>query len=331
MSAPLRWGYLGASRIGRRSLAPAMRAAGQTLHAVAARDLGRAEAFAGEFGFRRAYAGYEAVLDDRDVDAVYIALTNDRHVSWAVAALAAGKHVLCEKPLALNAHEVAQMIVAAKASGRLLAEAFGYRFNPQILRLREVLASGVLGDLVSAHVSFGATLPQEDFRWSAALGGGAMYDLGCYCVDLLRLVAGAEPARVAAFRQMRGDVDAATAGLLEFPSGMLGHFSCSFAAARSQHLAVAGRDGALTLDWPIAPREPRVTLRVSDRVETFGPGDPYRGMVAHFAAAARGEVPPAYPLSYSLAQARALDALFEAGRTRAVVVLPTERKEGVLF
>ena len=323
MNAPLRWGYLGASRIGRRALAPAMLDAGQTLRAVAARDLARAEAFAGEFGFRRAYGSYAALLDDRDVDAVYIALTNDRHIQWVLAALAAGKHVLCEKPLALNAGEVACMIAAAAASGRLLAEAFGYRFNPQILRLREVLASGVLGDPVSAHVSFGATLPPEDFRWSAALGGGALYDLGCYCVDLLRTVAGAEPVGVAAFHHMRGDVDASTAGILEFPSGMLGNFSCSFAAARSQHLAVAAQHGALTLDWPIAPREPRVTLRVNDRVENFGPGDPYRAMVAHFAAAARGDMPPEYPLSHSLAQARTLDALFEAGRTRSVVALPT--------
>jgi len=322
MTAPLRWGYLGASRIGRRALAPAMRDAGHTLHAVAARDVIRATAFAGEFGFRRTHDDYAALLADAEVDAVYIALTNDRHLAWVRAALEAGKHVLCEKPLALDAGEVAQMIAAATANGRLVAEAFGYRFNLQMLRLAEVLASGVLGKVVSAHVSFGATLPNGDFRWSAALGGGALYDLGCYCVDLLRVVAGAEPVRVAAFQNMRGGVDATTSGVLEFPSGMQGNFSCSFTASRSQHLAIAGTDAELTLDWPIAPREPRVTLLVNDRVETFGPSDPYRGMVEHFAAAVRGDAPPAYPLSRSLAQARALDALFAAAQTRSVVTLP---------
>ncbi len=204
---PLRWGFLGASRIGRRALGPAVQAAGHVLHAVAARDLPRARAFADAFSAPRAYGDYAALIDDPEVDAVYIALTNDVHLPWTLRALAAGKHVLCEKPLAMNAAEVAQMVAAEQASGCRVLEAFAYRFNLPVLRLQDVVRSGVLGEVVSAHVSFGATMPDEDFRWIAPLGGGALYDVGCYCVDLLRLVTGDEPARVTAFQKTRDGVD----------------------------------------------------------------------------------------------------------------------------
>ena len=313
MSQPLRWGFLGASRIGRKALAPAVQAAGQILHGVAARDPARAEEFAGTFK-ANAYADYAGLLDDADIDAVYIALTNDRHLPWVLRALEAGKHVLCEKPLAMNAGEVEQMIEAEAASGRLVAEAFAYRFNRQIVRLTEILASGELGRIVSAQVTFGNTMDPSDFRWHASLGGGALYDIGCYCTDLLRLIAGAEPTAVAAFQRMQGDVDATFAAALTFPAGIQGQFNCSFASARRQNLAVLGTDAMLTIDWPFAPRELAVALRVNDRLETFGPSEPYRDMVAHFADAAMGLVRPWYPSRTSLAQAQSMDALFASAR-----------------
>ena len=317
----MRWGFLGASRIGRRALAPAVLESGHTLHGVAARDVERARDFAQAFGGARAYGGYDALIDDPAIDAIYFALTNDAHVHWTIRALHAGKHVLCEKPLAMNAAEVARMLEAEQASGRMVLEAFAYRFNAQMERLAEVLRAGEVGRVIAAHVSFGAPMPDDDFRWTGALGGGALYDIGCYCLDLLRLVLAAEPVHVVATAKWRGDVDAGTAGLLTCSDGAVGQFSCSFEAARGQHLAVMGEAGALSLDWPFAHREPDLRLVVNGTAEMFGPSRPYHAMVAHFADAIAGRVRLRHPLSQSLSQARAMDALFDAARRSCAVTL----------
>ena len=319
MGTGLRWGFLGASRIGRMSLAPAMVAAGQTLHAIAARDLSRAQSFGAEFGFAKAYGGYDALLEDPAVDAVYVALTNDRHLPWVVRALAAGKDVLCEKPLAMDAGEVAQIVHAEQASGRRVSEAFGYRYNHQILRLDEIMAKGLLGEVVAAQVTFGNLIRTVDFRWSAELGGGAMYDIGCYCVDLLRRAIGTEPRTASAVQRLQGGVDLSTAGQLNFPGDVLAQFVCSFSSARRQQLTILGTEALLSLDWPFAPRQDLVSLRIDHAVETFGPSDPYRAMVEAFVAAVQTGGPMPSGTANALPQAHAMDAVFAAARTGQVV------------
>ena len=323
-SGDFRWGFLGASRIGRGALAPAVQAArGNTLYAIAARDLGRAEPFARDFGAARAYGSYQELLADERVDAVYNALPGDQHLPLTLAALASGKHVLCEKPLALNAGEVRQMRAASQASGKLVLEAFSYRFHPQIERARELAHSGALGELRFARAAFGFVLDRpDDFRWQAQQGGGALYDVGCYCLNVIRLVTNREPARAFAVQRTRGDVDADLTAALDLGgpnSGLSAHFDCSFTAASNQHFTLVGGEAILTLALPFGSKDQAVELHVGNQVERFEPVDPYRLMVEHFARAALGQEPPRFTLEDAEAQARAMDALFESAKTGEAV------------
>jgi predicted dehydrogenase len=309
----MRWGFLGASRIGRSALAPAVLAAGHRLCAVAARDLGRAQAFAADFAVARAYGDYAALLDDADVEAVYIALTNEQHLPWTLAALAAGKHVLCEKPLALTAAEVARMLPAEQASGRLVMEAFCHRFHPQFDRVRALLAEGAIGEVLWAQTHFvGGIADRGNFRWAAAMGGGALYDLGCYGISLLRSLLSREAETVAAMRVLEGDVDVRFAAQLGFAGGVAAQLFCGFDGARQQGLQLLGREAALALDWPFSTKGRETRLSLAATVEVFAPCDPYVLMVRHFAEAAAGEAPMRFGLADSLAQAHTLDLLFAA-------------------
>ena len=317
MTQPLRWGFLGASRIGRKALAPAMLAAGQTLVAVGARDLSRARDFADAFAAPRAYGSYAEVIADPEVQAVYIALTNEQHLPWTLAALRAGKHVLCEKPLALNAAEVSAMQQAEAETGSRVMEAYCHIFHPQFARLRSLIAEGAIGRLLALQASFVGLMPEDDFRWQPALGGGALYDLGVYCISLMRGLAG-EASEVSAVQTKRHGVDATLAGQMSFPAGVAGQFLCSFEGDLSQQLLVQGTAGRIVLDWPFSTRGRTTSLTLNGTTERFDLFDPYLAMVTHFAAALDAGEAFRFPLAASLAQARTLDALFDAaasGRT----------------
>ncbi len=317
----LRWGFLGASRIGRRALAPAIAAAsGHALHAVGARDAGRARAFADEFGAARSYGGYQEVLDDPELDIIYVALPNDAHLAWTIRALEAGKHVLCEKPVALTADEVRRMQDAERRAGRRVMEAFCHIAHPQIARARELLAGGAFGTLVAMESRYGIMLDRpDDYRWIAGHGGGALYDLGCYCVSIMRALSGREPARAAATASMRGDVDATTTGLLDFGDDVGGQFMCSYVSAYTQQVTVVGSAGVLALDIPFSSKGRTTRLTLGDACEEFTACDPYVAMVEAFGRAARGEEAMRYDLAWSLRQAQALDALRAAAASGAAV------------
>jgi predicted dehydrogenase len=318
----LRWGFLGASGIGRRALAPSIQSlAGHAVHAVAARDPARARAYADSLDILRVHPDYAALIADPAIDIVYVALTNDAHAEWSIRALDAGKHVLCEKPLALNGAEVAAMVAAASRNNRLLLEAFSYRFHPQFARLQALLASGAIGRLVALSAAFTATMPAQNFRWQHPLGGGALYDLGCYATSILRLAATREPISAAAIARMRGEVDATLTGLLDFGDGVAARLACSFEAPFAQHLSVTAETAALALDWPFTNRDRVTTLTIGETVERFAPMNPYAAMAEHFGDAALGREPLRFPPEESLAQARALDALFRAALTRHTVPL----------
>lgn len=316
----MRFGFLGASRIGARAVGPAVLAAGHDIVAVAARDAARARVAADGFGAVAAYGDYAALLADPAVEAVYIALTNDQHLPWTLAALQAGKHVLCEKPLALNAAEVARMRDAAAAAGRVVAEAFCHIHHPQFARLSALLAEGAVGSVRGIQASFMGTMPEGDFRWSPAMGGGSLYDLGTYCVCLMRLLVG-EPVAVAATQVGRGGVDATFAGQLHFPDGASGQFQCSFEAAPVQHLLLRGTTGELRLVWPISTKGRATRLWLNGAEEHFASFDPYVPMVANFVAHAGGEGGLLFDIDQSLAHAKVMDALFAAAATGEVVRL----------
>jgi len=317
----LRWGFLGASGIGGRALAPAVLAAsGHELHAIGARDLARAREFAALHGIPRACGSYQEVIDDPAVDVVYNALPNDAHMPWTIAALEAGKHVLCEKPLALTAAEVRQMQDAERHTGRRVMEAFCHIFHPQMARVREILAAGAIGPLVTMHACYGNTRDyDESFRWMRRHGGGALYDLGCYCISAMRVLSGREPTHAAAVQVVHGEVDETLSGLFDFGDGVAGQVFCSYVSARTQHLTLIGKLGTIRLDWPFSTKGRSARLVVGETVEEFAVIDPYVVMVEQFGLAIREQTKMIFGLAWSLRQAQALDALFAAARTGTTV------------
>jgi predicted dehydrogenase len=295
-----------------------LREAGQELKSIAARDLARAKTFASEFGFERAYGSYDALVCDPAIDAVYIALPNDLHLPWTLRALAEGKHVLCEKPLALTAAEVLQMQHAEAASGRRVMEAFCHRFHPQFDRARQALAQGEIGDILCAQTHFvGAITDPADFRWCASQGGGAMYDLGCYGVSLLRGLFAAEPIAVHARQTLHRGVDSRMAAQFEFPDAITAQLFCSFDGARQQSLHVVGSRSTLAMDWPFSSKNRETTVSIAGTAERFAPCDPYVAMVRHFAASVTGAEPMRFGLPDSLAQARVIDQIVADARPMA--------------
>ena len=326
----LRWGFLGASRIG-NALAPAMQAAGHTLVGVAARDPDRAEDYARKHSFARTYATYEDLLQDPDIDAIYNPLSNDLHFPWSARALEAGKHVLCEKPFVLNAAEVRQLMALQQRTGRVVAEAFMHRHHPQYAQALELIASGELGDLRTASAGYRFTLSNPgDYRWKADKGGGALYDVGCYCVSALRLLLGREPVRVSATLHDLGGIDATLVGWLDFGDHFTAHFDCSVEASGGQHLSLVGSKATLSLDVPFGPHKRMTHLHLGARDFTYEPNDPYEFMVADFGRAVQMNVEPSWGLGDALAQARVLDALFDSARRGEVVSLPEPGTVGTI-
>jgi D-xylose 1-dehydrogenase (NADP+, D-xylono-1,5-lactone-forming) len=314
----VRWGILGAARIAASALIPALRANRSEIVAVGCRDAARGAAFAATHGIAHA-VGYDELVARDDIDAIYNALPNHGHLPWTLKALHAGKHVLCEKPLALSAAEVQQMIDASRATGRLVLEAFVHRFHPQFDRLRTVVQGGALGALKWLRGSFTYNLrDMGDCRWDPALGGGALYDLGCYPLSLMRGLAGCEPvllhiaARLTDPRTHGGSVDHASHAVLRFDAAggpVLGHLDAAFSLPWHCHFEALCDDGLLRLPIPFATKGVETQLHIGDQVERFAICDPYATMVAHFETAVRGDGALRFTLEESLAQACAMDAL----------------------
>ena len=248
----MRLGLLSTARINVKLMAGARAADGVEVVAIGSRDRERAAAAAAELGIPRAHGSYEAVLEDPEVDAVYVPLPNGLHVDWATRALEAGKHVLCEKPLTRSPEEAEVAFDAAQQAGCVLAEGFMWRHHPQALRLVELVREGAVGTLRLVRGSFAFDLSGSpgDVRWSGALAGGALMDVGCYCVSAVRLLAG-EPVQATAVRVDGGDgVDAVLVGTLRCPGDAIGIVDCAFAGAPRHSLEVVGDEGRIVLSDP---------------------------------------------------------------------------------
>jgi xylose dehydrogenase (NAD/NADP) len=250
MSNTLRWGIIGVGRIARKFAAALRGSPEAQIVALASRDQARADAAAAELGVACAHGSYQALLEDREVEAIYLALPNSMHVEWAVRAAQAGKHVLCEKPLAPTAAEAERMFTAARAAGVWLMEAFMYRFHPRTLRLTELIRSGAVGKVQLVRIGFSFSLDRPgDVRWDPNLAGGALYDVGSYCVNLARLAIGEAPTRAwASARWSATNVDETLAGTLEYPGGAIAQIACSFRASFQQQAQIVGNDGLIELD-----------------------------------------------------------------------------------
>ncbi|MBS1229593.1 MAG: oxidoreductase, Gfo/Idh/MocA family [Proteobacteria bacterium] len=246
----IQWGVLGCARIARLQVIPAIRrCANARLAAVASRDPAKLAEFQSLFGAAGPFTGhasYDALIDDPAIDAVYLPLPNALHREWAIRAMRCGKHVLCEKPLALDSHEAQEMVDTARECGVLLMEAFMYRYTDRLRQITEVLDSGVLGKILSVNSTFRFLLDREHtIKEDAALGGGAMYDVGCYPLNLISLIAGAEPVSVAVECDQRHGVDVNLSALLRYEDGLIASLHCGFNAFGRMHSEIIGSQGML--------------------------------------------------------------------------------------
>jgi len=321
MTTALRWGILGAAHIAARRVLPAVsRSRRHTVVGIASRDRSRARNLAQRFGINRVYDGYEALLADPEIDAVYNPLPNALHREWTERAAHAGKHILCEKPLAVNAVDAAAMVAACAEHGVVLQEAFMYRHHPQIARLRTLLRDGAIGAPWLVRSWFSFTTGPGNIRLDPALGGGGLLDVGCYAVNISRLLLG-EPVSATSDAAYENGIDVRLSGLLTFSEGRAALIDCGLRAPLRQGCEVVGVDGTIALPRPFQPEEePAVLIITTSRGATtveIPATNQYTLMMDDFAAVVLGGAPPAFPPSDAVANMRALDAVARSARTGA--------------
>lgn len=331
MTSPraIRWGVLGAARIAIRSVLPAF---ASTRHAqavaIAARDPERARAVAAQFGIAHAYGSYDDLLANASIEAVYIPLANDLHLPWTLRALEAGKHVLCEKPIALSAEQAQAIAAASRRCARQVAEAYMIRFHPQWQRVRALVVSGRLGEIHALHSWFAYDNPPEaNLRNSLAHGGGGLYDIGGYALVVARWLFGSSPQRVIGLfeRDPIYRVDRFTSAMADFSAGRQLVFGVSAGLARAQSVVVYGTRGRLTVETPFNPAADRPTrLLIDDCRDLYGSGveaesvpaaDQYALQLDAFSEAIAQARAPSFGIDDAIANARCLDALFRSERS----------------
>jgi predicted dehydrogenase len=336
MSERVNWGVMGNATIARVCVIPAIqKSRNGTVRALASRFPQKAAQVCRKNAIAQAYGDYRALLADPEIEAIYIPLPNHLHYEWTLKALAAGKHVLCEKPLACNARQAEAMAAAARSDGRLLMEAFMYRFHPRSRSIREHVHQGAIGLPRLIRAAFCYSMAEEDYRnpqnarLLTEMGGGALLDVGCYCVSVARWLYGAQPVQVQcqACYHPKG-VDEHVSGMLKFKDRRLATFEASFIAGLQQTYTVVGEKGAIELPqdafipWE---KDAAYTVRQGDAETgpaTVVPGaDEYQLMVEHFADAVQGKVAPEFSAADSIANMRVLDALAAAARSGKTVRL----------
>ncbi len=309
---------MGAARIASRAVVPAILAAGDEVRVLGCRDLARGLETAARLGIPKVVEGYQRVLEE-DLEAIYIPLPNSLHLPWVLAALESGKHVLCEKPLALTADQAVQMGAAAQRLQLVLAEAVMYRYHPRWRIVMELLRQGRLGSV--RHIAGGFSFrlrPPPDVRWEQDLGGGALYDVGSYLVNAARWVAGREPRRAVALAALRHGVDESTTIALDFPAragggAITAAVACSFSAADSQWLVIEGEEAAMFIAKPFTAwhgEHPPIVVDSPmgrDRISSDA-ADPYREMVLRF----RRSVESGEPVETAATDAAGTLAVIEA-------------------
>lgn len=326
----VRWGILGTAKIALEHVIPAlMKCKGSRLVAIASRDLARAQKLADKFGIPTAHGSYEALLADPEVDAIYNPLPNHLHVPWSEKAAEAGKHVLCEKPLALTAAEAQGLIEVRDRTGVLIQEAFMVRCHPQWQRARDLVTQGKIGDLraVQAFFSYMNRDP-KNIRNVVGIGGGAVYDIGCYPIVISRFLFGEEPRRVVSLMERDPDmgIDRLTSAILDFPSGQAS-FACSTQLIGHQRVEIYGTKGRIEVVIPFnAPADETTRIYLdgggelggaSAEVETIEAVDQYTLQADLFSAAIRNGGGLAFPLEDSVRNMRVIDAVYRSAQSGA--------------
>jgi predicted dehydrogenase len=334
MNDKIRWGIISTAQIGEGQVIPAIQQSRNgVVTAVGSRDLEKAQAFAARCNIPKAYGSYEELIADPDVDAIYNPLPNGMHGEWSIKCAEGGKPVLCEKPLANDAAEAQTMVDAFKKRGVLLAEAFMYRFHPQTEKVKQMVDSGAVGKVHFVQGSFSFSIGNEDdVRLNKELFGGALMDVGCYCVSVTRYVLGEEPVEVKAIADVgaRSGVDERLVGLMRFPGGALAHMDCSLRTHFTQTYEIRGSHGRIQIergyvpfrpdpDEPIIIRywnsSPGIEKHTYEEIEVERPNQ-YTLMAEDFADALLNKRPPRFPIGDSIAQMHAIDMLYQAAGVR---------------
>jgi predicted dehydrogenase len=326
MDKILNWGLLSTARIN-RALIPPINASGRSrLAAVASRSQATADAYAREWKIPRALGSYEALIDDPEIDVIYNPLPNSMHAEWSIRAMRAGKHVLCEKPLALTVDEVDAMAAASKSTGRIVAEAFMYRHQPQTLKVQELVNGGALGTLQTIKGCFTFTLDREgNFRFQREMGGGSIWDVGCYPISYARMLVGAEPLEVFGWQVTGpGGSDETFIGQLRFADGVHAQFDSGFRSPLRTSIEIIGSDGALNVPVPFKPgRAEKIYLTRGDITETIEIKEPdlYVGEVEDICDAILLARPPRVSLADSRGNVQTILALLESAESGSPVAL----------
>jgi predicted dehydrogenase len=327
--APVRWGILGAANIALKKVIPGMRGSALAqVVAIASRDIGKARAAANSLGIPRAYGSYQELIDDPDIEAIYNPLPNHLHVPWSIRAAERGKHVLCEKPIALTAREARELLEVRDRTGVQIGEAFMVRTHPQWHKVREIIASGRIGELrlITGHFSYYRRDP-GDIRGRVEWGGGALMDVGCYPITISRWLFGAEPTEVMGLIDRDPDmqVDRLTSGLIRFERGQA-TFSCATQLVHYQAMQIFGTTGRIDVRIPFNPPpgdECRIFVDDGRDVEgsgietiTFPPVDQYTIQADRFSEAIRGVGSVPVSLEDAMGNMAVIDALFRSAESR---------------
>ncbi len=321
----MKWGVLGVAKIGVEKVIPAMqRGEVSTVAAIASRDISKARAAAERLGIGRAYGAYEELLADPEIEAVYNPLPNELHVPWTLKALDAGKHVLCEKPIGLDANEARALVEARERAGRVVAEAFMVRFHPQWRRTRELVGSGAIGRASAIQTFFSYHLLDAANVRNRPPGGGGLYDIGCYAILTARYNFAAEPTRVVAAldRDPSFRTDRLVSAILEFPGGRQLTFSAATQLSGHQRVTIVGDKGRIEVAIPFnAPPDRPTQILIDSGVDLFGGGarveefpvcDQYTLQGDAFSRAVLGERPLEFPIEDAVMNMRVIDALFRS-------------------
>ncbi len=325
----LRWGILSTARINRRVIPPIQRAERSQVMAVASRSLDKAKELAQKWDIPLTFGSYEAMLASPKVDVVYIPLPNGMHYEWAVKAAQAGKHILCEKPLALTVAEVDEMTQAAQEYGIILLEAVMYQTHPQLAKLNSVIQEGLIGNVKLIQANFSFTLPDRpaNFRLNKMLGGGSLWDVGCYPVSFVNTITGGPPSEVSAYQQTDANgVDVIFAGQMKYSNGIIAQFTCGFQTAYRVGAEVIGDKGIIRIPQPWQPDTDNKTSGLihiaPDDTQTNIPTeviDPYFCQVQVMERAILDDVAAPYTLAQSRINIATINALYEAAEREAVI------------
>lgn len=324
----IRWGVISTAKIGREQVIPAIQASSNGhVVAIASRDADKGKAVAESLDIEKHYGAYEALLVDPDIDAIYNPLPNDGHAPWTIKALQAGKHVLCEKPFAMNTQEVHAVLAASRTAGKHVMEAFMWRYHPQHDRARALLDSGAVGVPNTIVVEFSYAMAWDvttNVRLNPALGGGGLMDIGCYCINCARYISGQEPLRVSGFQTVgqQSGVDENFVGIMQFPSGLLAHFDCGIRGSWRNRYTVIGDKGRLTVQMAFRPDDQPGVIDVvhgsgkNESVEQIivPAVNQYKLMVEDFAGAILAGRSPRFSPEDGLANMRVLDALAQSAQ-----------------